>query len=58
MICFSIVPFKDATTDAITLMDQKSYADIIAIPSTSDLNELNFHILVKGQLLKVSTFFN
>lgn len=58
MIYFSIVPFKDATTDTTTLINQKSFADIIAIPFTSDLNELNFHIQVRGRLLKVSEIFN
>lgn len=58
MIFFSIIPFKDAKTDTATLINQTLYAHIIAIPSTSDLNELNFYIQVKGRLLKVSEIFN
>lgn len=53
-----VVSFKDATADATEIMEPKSYADIIAIPCTNNLNQLNFHIQVKGRLLNVSYSFN
>lgn len=49
--------FKDAKSDATKLMEQKSHANIIAIPSTNDLKELIYHIQFKNQLLNVSNIF-